>query len=119
MCHPDIIGGKEWPIRRQGRCHYWSLIFLPSKMVLLKIIHREKKILDWPLFSTNYARVAHFRAGGCTYNKNKANGKMYDIYCGKKIQVDIEKSCSRYDWLIMNNLSQSRLYLYIFNKYVM
>ncbi len=46
---------------------------------------------------------------------------MYDndIYCGKKIQVDIEKSCSRYDWLIMNNLSQSRLYLYIFNKYVM
>jgi len=25
MCHPNMSGGKQRPIRRQGRCHHWLL----------------------------------------------------------------------------------------------
>ena len=25
MCHPNMSGGKQRPIRHQGRCHHWPL----------------------------------------------------------------------------------------------
>jgi len=25
MCHPNMSGGKQKPIRQKGRCHHWPL----------------------------------------------------------------------------------------------
>ena len=44
MCHPNMSGGKQRPIRQQGRCHHWPFQFCQNfQFVGTSNFHRNPK----------------------------------------------------------------------------